>query len=57
MKKMSIYQQYVKGLIEVEDMTQEQFNNFMLEHYAGYKSRGGTMNFKEFIKFCDEVGF
>jgi hypothetical protein len=54
---MSIYQQYTKGLIEVEDMTKEQFNQFMIEHYTGYKSRGGTMTFKEFITFCEEVGF
>lgn len=53
---MSIYQKYVKGLIEVEDMTQEQFNQFMIDHFTGYKSRGGTKTFQEFVKFCEEVG-
>ncbi len=54
---MSIYEQYIQGLIEVKDMTKEQFNTFMIEYYADYKSRKGKLSFQEFIKFNEEYVF
>lgn len=56
MEMSNLYRQYIRDEIQISDMTQEQFNSFMFEHYAGYQSRGGTKNFKEFMKDCADYG-
>lgn len=52
----NLYWDYLKGRIEVEDMSQDQFNQIVIEQYNGYKSRGGKDTFKEFITFIEENG-
>ncbi|MCA1021606.1 hypothetical protein [Halobacillus litoralis] len=51
-----LYKKYLNGEVEICDMTKDEFNQFMIEHYQQYKSRNGEMTFGEFIKFCEEMG-
>lgn len=51
-----LYWDYLKGNIEVEDLTQEQFNQVALEKYAGYRARGGRQTFTEFFSDIEITG-
>lgn len=51
-----LYWDYLKGKIEVEDLTQKQFNQIALEKYTGYKERGGKQSFNEFFEDIEITG-
>ena len=52
----ALYWDYLKGKIEVEDLTQKQFNHIALEKYSGYKERGGKQSFEEFYSDIEIMG-
>jgi hypothetical protein len=51
-----LYWDYLKGKIEVEDLTQKQFNQIAIEKYTGYKNRGGKQSFDEFFSDIEIMG-
>jgi hypothetical protein len=51
---MSLYQKYIKGEIEIKDLSQQDFNKLMVEWFADYKSRNGKLHFIKWLKMMED---
>ncbi|MEH6848043.1 hypothetical protein [Bacillus thuringiensis] len=51
-----LYKDWVKGIVEVSELSQKDFNSLMIERHEFYKSHGGTDTFEEFMKFTEITG-
>ncbi|WP_064199008.1 hypothetical protein [Brevibacillus brevis] len=52
----NLYWDYLKGKIEEEDLTRDQFNQIALEKYSRYIERGGSQTFEEFYSDIEITG-